>query len=120
MEYYFKKDDFIEIDYKLMLQHSTYDYANITVLFYDLYDGKIDQNKLLFREIRRYNQFSLISNKDRIIAYTKLCYKVKYNIDSIIFLVKITTSHKKIHLLLYHYIIQNGVNYIFIKHYGKS
>ena len=120
MEYYFKKDDFIEIDCKLMLQHSTYEYANNIFLYYDLYDGKIDQNKLLFREIRRYNKFSLIITKDRIIAYTKLCYKVKYNINNIIFLVHITTSNKKMHLLLYHYIIQNGVNYISIKHYGKS
>ena len=27
--------------------------------------------KLLFREIRRYNQFPLIINNDRIIAYNK-------------------------------------------------
>ena len=78
-----------------MLSHSTYEYANNIVLYYDLYDGKIDQNRLLFREIRRYNQFSLIINKDRIIAYTNLCYKVKYNINNIIFLVHITASHKK-------------------------
>ena len=119
IEYYFKKDDFIEIDCKLMLSHSTYEYANNIFLYYDLYDGKINQNKLSFREIRRYNQFSLINTKDRIIAYTKLCYKVKYNINNVIFLVHITTSHKKMHLILYHYIIQNGVNYISIKHYGK-
>ena len=47
MGYYFKKDDFIEIDCKLILQHSTYEYANSIVILYDLYDGtKQDQNKL--------------------------------------------------------------------------
>ena len=35
-------------------------------------------------------------------------------------LVHISTLHKKMNLNLYHYIIQNGVNYISIKHYGKS
>ena len=117
---YFKKDDFIEIDCKLMLHHSTYEYANDIFLYYNLYDGIIDKNKLLFREIRRYNQFSLMINKNRIIAYNKLCYKVKYNINNIIFVVNILASHKKMHLIIRHYIIQNGVNYISIKHYGKS
>ena len=74
MEYYFKKDDFIEIGCKLMLSHSTYDHADKIVLYYDLYEGeKADQNKILFRELRRYNQFPLIVDKDRIIAYTKIC-----------------------------------------------
>ena len=77
------------------------------------------QIKISFRELRRYNQFPLIVNKDRIIAYTKICYKVKYNINNILFLVHISTLHKKMNLILYHYIIQNGVNYISIKHYGK-
>ena len=103
-----------------MLNHSTYEYANDILLYYNLYDGIIDKNKLLFREIRRYNQFSLMIGKNRIIAYTKLCYKVKYNINNIIFLVNITASHRKMHLIPYHYIIQNGLNYISIKHYGKS
>ena len=80
----------------------------------------MDQNKLLFRELRRYNQFPLIFNKDRIIAYTKLCYKVKYDSNNITFLLHITSANRKINLTLYHYIIQNGVNYISIKHYGKS
>ena len=94
MEYYFK-DDFIEIDCKLMISHNTYQNADKIILYYDLYDGTIDQNKLLFREIRRYNQFPLIVNKDRVITYTKLCYKVKYNTNNIIFLVHKTISHKK-------------------------
>ena len=65
MGYYFKKDDFIEIDCKLMFQHSIYEYANSLVIYYTLYEGtKQDQNKVLFDEIRRYNQFPLIVNKD--------------------------------------------------------
>ena len=123
MEYYFKKDDFIEIDCKLMLQHSIYEYAHNILLYYELYDGIIDISKLLFREIRRYNQFSLMTNKNRIIAYTKLCYKVKYNINNInniIFLLQISAAHRKMNVILHHYIVQNGVNYISIKHYGKS
>ena len=120
MEYYFKKGDFIEIDCKLMFNHSTYEHANIIFLYYSLYDGIQDKNKLLFREIRRYNEFPLIITKNRVIAYSKLCYKVEYDINNIIFLVTISVTNKKIHLLLYHYIMQNGLNYISIKHYGKS
>ena len=45
MEYYFKKDDFIEIDCKLILSHNTYDHADKIVLYCDLYEGeKADQN----------------------------------------------------------------------------
>ena len=120
MGYYFKKDDITEIDCKLMISHSTYEYANNILLYYDLYDEKTDDNNIIFREIHRYNQFSLMSTKNRIIAYTKLCYKVKYNINNIIFVVYITTAHRKMNLILQHYIIQNGTNYISIKHYGKS
>ena len=119
MEYYFKKDDFIEIDCKLMFHHSTYEHANITYLVYDLYDGKINIKNLIFRETRRYNQFPVLTTKSKIFAYTKLCYKVKYNTNNIIFIVSTNTAHKKLHLTLQHYIIQNGVNYISIKHYGK-
>ena len=120
MKYYFKKNDFIEIDCKLMFHRSTYHYADNTLLYYDLYDGIIDRNKHLFRETRRYNQFPLISIKNRIIAYTKLCYNVKYDMDNIIFVVNLSTSHAEMNLILSHYIIQNGLNYISIKHYGKS
>ena len=103
-----------------MFHHSTYEHANIIFLHYSLYDGTIDQNKLLFREIRRYNRFPLMITKNRVITCTKLRYKVEYNINNIIFLVTISTTNKKIYLILYHYIIQNGVNHISIKHYGKS
>ena len=48
MTYYFKKDDVIEIDCKLMFQHSTYNYSHYTFLYYDLYDGIIAKNKQLF------------------------------------------------------------------------
>ena len=122
MEYNFKKDDFIEIDCKLMISHSSYDYAkNNLALYYDLYEGKnADQNKLLFRELRRYNQFPLIVGKDRIITYTKICYKVKYDTSNIAFIVSIQAQNKKVHLIVYHYIIQNGINYVSVKHYGKS
>ena len=75
MEYNFKKDDFIEIDCKLLIYHTTYENAkNNIVIYYDLYDEKVDQNNVLFRESHRYYEFPLITNKDRIIVYTKICY----------------------------------------------
>ena len=120
LEYYFKKDDFIEIDCKLMIQHSTYDYANIIFIYYNLYDGEINENKGLFREIRRYNQFPVMITKNRIIAHTKLCYKFKHDVNNIIFLVKIASATRKIDLVLHHYIVEYGTNYISVKHYGKS
>ena len=96
MEYNFKKDDFIEIDCKLLISHSSYDNAkNNLILYYDLYDENLDQNKLLFRELRRYNQFPLVVGKDRIITYTKICYKVKYDTSNIAFTVHIQAAHKK-------------------------
>ena len=121
MEYNFKKNDFIVIDCKLLISHNSYDNAkNNIVIHYDLYDEKVDDNNLLFRESRRYHEFPLITNKDRIIAYTKICYKVKYDINKIKFLVLINSITRKTHLILYHYIIQKGVNYISVKHYRKS
>ena len=121
MEYYFKKVDVIEIDCNLMFQHSTYNYSHNTFLYYNLYEGIVGKNKrLLFRETRRYNQFPLINDKDRMIAYNKLCYKVKYDMDTIIFNVTIDTSHSKMKVVYLHYIVQNGLNYVTIKHYGKS
>ena len=121
LEYYFKKNDFIEIDCKLIIQHSTYDHANIIFIYYNLYDGVIDdENKLLFREIRRYNQFPVMITKNRIIAHTKLCYKFKHDVNNAVFLVKISSATKKIDLVLHHYIIEYGTNYISVKHYGKS
>ena len=115
------KDDFIEIDCKLMISHSSYEPAkNNLILYYDLYEGKnASQDKLLFRELRRYNQFPLIVGKDRTITYTKICYKVKYDINNIAFIVHIQAHNKKVHLLVNHYIIQNGMSYISVKHYGK-
>ena len=73
----------------------------------------------IFREIRRYNEFPLINDKNRVIAYTKLCYKVKYDMNKIVFNVSITTGHSKMKVDYLHYIIQNGLNYVSIKHYGK-
>ena len=120
LEYYFKKDDFIEIDCKLIIQHSTYDYANLVFIYYNLYDGVIDENKGLFREIRRYNQFPVMNTKNRIIAHTKLCYKFKHDVNNAVFLIKISSVTRKIDLVLHHYIIEYGTNYISVKHYGKS
>ena len=121
LEYYFKKDDVIEIDCKLMFQHSTYNYSHNTLSYYDLYEGVVSKNKpLLCRETRRYNQFPLINDKNRIIAYNKSCYKVKYDMNSIIFNVLIATAHSKMNVVYLHYIVQNGLNHVSIKHYGKS
>ena len=121
MEYDFKKDDVIEIDCKFMLSHSSYDKAKNLGLYYDLYDGQnTNQDKLLYRESRRYNQFTIVPNKNRIMAYTKLCYKVKYDIINIAFLAHIQSAYKNTELIINQDIIQNGTNYISIKHYGKS
>ena len=120
MKYYFKKDDVIEFDCKLMFHHSTYDYSNSTFIYYNLYQEVDEKNKILFREIRRYNQFSLKSKHNRVIAYSKLCYKVKYDIDNIIFTVNLATTHSRMNVVYSHYIVQNGLNYISVKHYGKS
>ena len=120
LEYYFKKDDFIEIDCKLMIQHSTYNYADIIFITYSLYDGEIDPNKGLYREIRRYNQFPVMNAKNRILAYTKLCYKFKHDVNNITILINISSATKKIDLVLHHYIVEYGTNYISVKHYGKS
>ena len=40
--------------------------------------------------------------------------------DNILFNIRITTFHSKMKVVYLHYIIQNGSNYISIKHYGKS
>ena len=121
MGYYFKKGNFIEIDCKLMFQHSTYNYSHNTFLFYSLYEGIVGKNKpILFRETRRYNQFPLINDKDRMIAYNKSCYTVKYDMNTIIFDVTIATTHSKMTVDYLHYIVKNGLNYVSINHYGKS
>ena len=123
MKYYSKKGDVIEIDCKLMFQHSKYSYSDNTLLYYDLYEGILGKNEntpLLFRETRRYNQFSLINIKNRVITYNKSCYKVKYDMDTITFNVMISAAHPKMTVDYSHYIVKNGLNYVSIKHYGKS
>ena len=122
MRYYFKIGDIIEIDCKLLLSYSTYEYVNYISLFYTLFEGtEIDVKKTIFREVRRYNQFPLVVNKDRIIAYTKLCYKVKYDMDDILFFIQVGAPNKRnMNLILSQYIIQYGVNYVSITHYGES
>ena len=120
MEYGFKKDDVIEIDCKIILNHNSYDDAKNLALYFELYEGiKALQNKLIFRESRRYNQFPIVLNKDRIIVYTKLCYKVKYDIINIKFRIQLQSLYAKTELILNQEIIPNGSNYIFIKHYGN-
>ena len=121
MKYYFKKDDILEIDCKLLISHTTYEYADKISLFYGLYQGtEVNNVKLLFKEIRRYNQFPLVNSKNRIVAYTKLCYKVEYDMDDILFFIQIGAPNlKKMNLILSHIILEGGFKYISIKHYGK-
>ena len=96
MKYYFKKGDIIEIDCKLLLSHTTYEYANNISLLYALYEGtEVNNVKLLFKEIRRYNQFPVVVGKNRIIAYTKLCYRVEYDMDDILFFIQIGAPNSK-------------------------
>ena len=120
MEYYFKKKD--DVDCRLMFQHSTYDYSNYTFLIYDLFERIADdENKpLLIREIRRYYEFPLIDAKNRVITYNKSCYKVKYDMNKIVFNVAIATGNSLMKVDYFHYIVKNGLNYVSIKHYGKS
>ena len=96
MKYYFKKGDIIEIDCKLLLSHTIYEYANYISLLYSLYEGtEVNNVKLLFKEIRRYNQFPVVVGKNRIIAYTKLCYRVEYDMDDILFSIQIGAPNSK-------------------------
>ena len=120
MGYDFKKDDIININCKIILNHNSYDDAKNLAIYFELFEGeKALHNKLIFRESRRYNQFPIVLNKDRVIVYTKLCYKVKYDINNIKFRIQLQSLYAKTELILNHEIIPNGFNYIFVKHYGK-
>ena len=127
MEYNFKKDDFIEVECKLIINHSIYDIAkNNLSLYYELFQ-KSDKNtntefKILCKEIRSYKEFNEISNSNRITTYTKLYYKVKSDISKIVLRVYIeaTSLTRKTYLIVNHDIIENGVNYISVKHYGNG
>ena len=122
MKYYFKKDDIIEIDCKLLLSHTTYEYAHNISLLYALYRGtEVNNVNLIFKEIRRYDQFPVVFNKNRTVVYTKSCYKVEYDMDDILFYIQIgAPNSKKMNLILSQIILEGGFNYISIKHYGKS
>ena len=120
MEYSFKKDDFIEIECKLMISHNSYEDSKNNLSFhYSLYKKTLDEDNLLFKEIRDYSDFPLFNENRSIITYIKICYKVKDDTSNIIFTATVHSKHNKLHLLLYHHIIEHGVNYISIKHYGK-
>ena len=125
LEYNFKKDDFLEVEYKLILNHSTYDHAKNIILIYELYqeadESTNTEYKTLCKKVYRYNQFNEMIHNKRISAYTKLCYKVKYDITKILIRVYIEALPlvKKTHLVVHHDVVKNGANYIFAKHYGK-
>ena len=121
MEYSFKKDDYIEIECKLMISHNSYEDSKNNLSFhYSLYDKNLDENNLLFKEIRDYGDFPLFNENRSIIKYIKICYRVKNDTSNIIFTATVHSKTNKLHLLLYHHIIEHGVNYISVKHYGKS
>ena len=125
MEYNLKKDDFIEVECKLIINHSIYDVAkNNLTLYYELFQ-KSDKStntefKIFCKEIRSYKEFNEMSDS-RITTYTKLYYKVKFDISKIILRIYIdaTSSTRKTDLIVNHDIIENGVNYISLKHYGN-
>ena len=120
MEYSFKKDDYIEIECKLMISHNSYEDSKNNLSFhYSLYDKNLDENNLLFKEIRDYGDFPLFNENRSIIKYIKICYRVKNDTSNIIFIATVHSKTNKLHLLLYHHIIEHGVNYISVKHYGK-
>ena len=121
MEYSFKKDDIIEIECKLMISHDDYEESkkNLT-LHYCLYNKSLDENNILFKEIRDYSDFPLFNDKRSIITYVKICYKVKSDTSNIIFTSTIHSKSNDLYLIIYHHIIEHGVNYICIlKHYGN-
>ena len=124
MEYNFLKDDFIEVECKLIINHSIYDVAkNNLTLYYELFQ-KSDKStntkfKTLCKEIRSYKEFNEMSDS-RITTYTKSYYKVKFDITSKIVLrihIDATSPTRQTHLIVNHDIIENGVNYISLKHY---
>ena len=123
MEYNLKKDDFIEVECKLIINHSIYDVAkNNLTLYYELFQ-KSDKStntefKTLCKEIRSYKEFNEMSDS-RITTYTKLYDKVKFDISKFVLRVYIdaTSSTRKSYLILNHDIIENRVNYISVKHY---
>ena len=120
MEYSFKKDDFIEIECKLMISHDDYEESKNNLSFhYSLYNKTLNEDNLLFKEIRDYSDFPLFNDKRSIITYVKICYKVKYDTSNIIFTSTIHSKSNDLYLIIYHHIIEHGVNYISIKHYGN-
>ena len=125
LEYDIKKNDFIEVDYKLILNHSTYEYAKDLALIYELFQEKDEstntEHKILSKKVYYYNQFNEESHYKRISSYTKLFYKVKFDITKISLRVYIEAqpSLKKTHLLIHHDVVKNGANYISLKHYGN-
>ena len=125
-EYNLLKDDFIEVECKLIINHSIYDVAkNNLTLYYELFQ-KSDKStntkfKTLCNETRSYKEFNEMSDS-RVTTYTKLYYKVKFDITSKIALriyIDATSPTRQTHLIVNHDIIENGVNYISLKHYGN-
>ena len=125
LEYNIKKDDFIEVEYKLILNHSTYDHAKDLILIYELFqeadESTNTEHKTLCKTVYRYNQFNEMIHNKRISAYAKLCYKVKSDITkfSLRVYIEALSSVRNTDLIVNHDVIRNGANYIFFKHYGN-
>ena len=96
----------------------------IYTLYYDLFQ-KSDKStntefKMFCKEIRSYKEFN--ETNDRITTYTKLYYKFKSDSSKIALRIHIdaTSPTRETHLIVNHDIIENRVNYISLKHYGKN
>ena len=79
IEYNFKKDDIIEVECKLILNHSIYDVVkNNLTLYYELEN----ESEMLHKEIRDYIEFNQDRNS-KVTTYVKFLYKFNFDINKI-------------------------------------
>ena len=100
MEYNLKKDDIIEIECKLILNHSIYDVVkNNLTLYYELF--KESEYEMLHEEIRDYKEFNEDRNS-RVTICVKFYYKVKFDISKIVLrvYVDVVQDTRKTYLVL--------------------
>ena len=79
IEYNLRKDDIIEIECKLVLDHNIYDVVkNNLTLYYKLFKD----SDILHKETRDYIEFKQDRNS-KVTTFVKFCYKVKFDISKI-------------------------------------
>ena len=79
IEYNFKKEDVIEVECKLILNHSIYDVIkNNLTLYYELES----ESEILHKEVRDYIEFNQDRNS-KVTTYVKFLYKFNFDINKI-------------------------------------